>query len=114
MLKSFKEVYLIRNQKILELYSFKRGERFEPDYILMLGDGKAKANYLQLFIEPKGQQLEEKDEWKQEFLLDIKEENRILNLFEDDRYKIFGLPFFQESQKVKFKDKLEEVLKMKV
>ena len=114
LLKSFKEVYLIRNQKILELFSLKRGERFEPDYILMLGDGKTKDNYLQLFIEPKGQQLEEKDEWKQEFLLEIKEENRVLNLFEDDKYKIFGLPFFQESQKVKFKDKLEELLKIKV
>ncbi len=110
LLKSFKEVYLIRNQKLLELFSFKRGDRFEPDYILMLGDGKTKAVYLQLFIEAKGQQLEAVDEWKQEFLLEIKEQKQIVNLFEDDKYKILGLPFFQENQKANFKDKLEEIL----
>ena len=97
---------------MLDLFTFKKGERFEPDYILMLGDGKSKANYLQLFIEPKGQQLENKDEWKQEFLLEIKQENKIINLFEDDKYKIFGLPFYQESKKIDFKDKLEELVKI--
>mgnify|MGYP001566863427 FL=1 len=80
----------------------------------MLGDGKTKATYLQMLIEPKGQQLEEKDEWKQEFLLEIKEDKRVLNLFEDDRYKIFGLPFYQENQKAKFKEELEKLLKIKV
>ena len=108
----FKEVYLIRNQKLLELFTFKKGSKFEPDYILMLGDGKSKANYLQLFIEPKGQQLEKGDEWKQEFLLEIKQENKVVNLLEDDKYKIFGLPFFQEGKKTYFKDKLKEIVKV--
>ena len=106
----FKEIYLIRNQKLLDLFTFKKGNRFEPDYILMLGDGKSKANYLQLFIEPKGQQLERGEEWKQEFLLEIKQENEVVNLFEDDKYKIFGLPFYQENRKVDFKDKLKELI----
>lgn len=110
--KVFKETYLIRNQKMLDLFTFKKGERFEPDYILMLGDGKAKANYLQLFIEPKGRQLEKGDEWKQEFLLEIKQENKVVNLFEDDKYKIFGLPFYQEGEKVSFKNKLKELVKI--
>lgn len=107
---AFKEVFLIRNQKLLDLYTFKKGNKFEPDYVLMLGDGKAKANYMQLFVEPKGQQLEKGDEWKQEFLLEIKQENEVVNLFEDDKYKIFGLPFFQENQKAQFKDKLQELI----
>ncbi len=110
----FKEIYLIRNQKILEIFTFKKGNRFEPDYVLMLGDGKSKANYIQLFIEPKGQQLEKGDEWKQEFLLEIKQENKIVNLFEDDKYRIFGLPFYNESRKVDFKDKLEKVINIKL
>lgn len=109
--KTFKELYLIRNQKLLDLFTFKKGNRFEPDYILMLGDGKEKANYLQLFIEPKGHQLEEGEKWKQEFLLEIKQESEIVNLFENDKYKIFGLPFYQESKKVYFKDKLKELIK---
>ncbi|PIY94347.1 MAG: type III deoxyribonuclease [Candidatus Levybacteria bacterium CG_4_10_14_0_8_um_filter_35_23] len=107
---AFKEVYLIRNQKLLDLYTFKKGNKFESDYVLMLGDGKLQASYLQLFIEPKGQQLEKGDEWKQEFLLEIKKENKIVNLFENDKYKIFGLPFFQENRKAQFKDKLEELI----
>jgi len=111
---AFSEVYLIRNQKLLELYSFRKGNKFEPDYILMLGDGKSKANYLQLFIESKGHQLEKNDEWKQEFLLEIKEENEIVNLFENDKYKIFGLPFYQESRKVEFKDRLKELVKIEI
>ncbi len=112
--KTFKELYLIRNQKLLNLFTFKKGNRFEPDYILMLGDGKSKANYLQLFIEPKGQQLERGDEWKQEFLLEIKQDGEIINLFENDKYKIFGLPFYQESKKAYFKDKLNELIKIEI
>ncbi len=108
--RAFKETYLIRNQKMLDLFSFKKGNRFEPDYVLMLGDGKVKANYLQLFIEPKGKQLEKGDEWKEQFLLEIREENKIVNLFEDDKYKIFGLPFYNESRKIDFKDKLAEII----
>jgi len=112
--KTFKETYLIRNQKMLDLFTFKKGNRFEPDYILMLGDGKAKANYLQLFIEPKGQQLEKGEEWKQEFLLEIKQECEIVNLLENDKYKIFGLPFYQESRKANLKEKLEELVNIEL
>ena len=112
--KTFKETYLIRNQKMLDLFTFKKGNRFEPDYILMLGDGKAKANYLQLFIEPKGQQLEKGEEWKQEFLLEIKQECEIVNLLENDKYKIFGLPFYQESMKANFKEKLTKLINIEL
>ena len=112
--KTFKETYLIRNQKMLDLFSFKKGDRFEPDYILMLGDGKTKANYLQLFIEPKGKHLEEGDKWKEEFLLEIKQDGKVFNLFEDDKYSIFGLPFYNESEKIDFKNKLEEIINTKL
>ncbi len=112
--KSFKEVFLIRNQKLLDLFTFKKGNKFEPDYILMLGDEKSKANYLQLFIEPKGKQLEEGEIWKEEFLSEIKQEAEIVNLFENDQYKIFGLPFFQESKKADFKNQLKELIKIEI
>ena len=112
--KTFKELYLIRNQKLLDLFTFKKGNRFEPDYILMLGDGKSKANYLQLFIEPKGQQLEKGEEWKQEFLLEIKQKDEIVNLFENDKYRIFGLPFYQESKKASFKDQFKKLISIEI
>lgn len=112
--ETFKEIYLIRNQKLLDLFTFKKGNRFEPDYILMLGDGKSKANYLQLFIEPKGKQLEKGEEWKQEFLLEIEQEDEIVNLFENDKYKILGLPFYQESKKANFKDQLKKLINIEI
>lgn len=104
----FKEIYLIRNQKILEIYDFNEGRRFEPDYLLFLGNGKAKADYYQIFIEPKGGHIEDGDKWKEEFLLEIKEEKGVLNLFEDDKYIIVGLPFFQEDKKIDFKKSFGE------
>ena len=94
----FKEIYLIRNQKILEIYDFDEGRRFEPDYLLFLGNGKSKANYYQIFIEPKGGHIEEGDKWKEKFLLEIKEKKGVLNLFENDKYIIVGLPFYQEGR----------------
>lgn len=112
--KVFKETYLIRNQKMLDLFSFKKGDRFEPDYILMLGDGKTKANYLQLFIEPKGKHLEEGDKWKEEFLLEIKQDGKVFNLFEDDKYSIFGLPFYNKNEEMDFKDKMEKIVNIKI
>lgn len=75
---------------------------------MFLGNGKAKADYYQIFIEPKGSHIEENDKWKEEFLLDIKTEKGIINLFEDDNYLIVGLPFFHEDKKLEFKKCLSE------
>lgn len=111
--EKFKEVYLIRNQKIVEIYDFDKGRRFEPDYLLFLGNGKAKGDYFQLFIEPKGRHIEEGDRWKEEFLLKIKEERDVINLFEDDNYTIIGLPFYQEDNKLEFKKSLGEKIDIK-
>jgi len=110
----FKEVHLIRNQKLIEIYSFKEGLRFEPDYILVLGDNKKKANYIQLFIEPKGSHIEDADKWKEDFLNEIKQEERIINLLEDDKYVVYGLPFYQEQKKNIFKEKLEGILHLEM
>ena len=100
--EKFDEVFLIRNQKIMELFDFKEGRRFEPDYLLFLGNGEEKAEYYQLFIEPKGGHIEDGDKWKEEFLLQIGTEKEVVNLFENDKYFVYGLPFYQEKNKVKF------------
>ncbi|MBT7431766.1 DEAD/DEAH box helicase family protein [bacterium] len=110
----FKEVFLIRNQKIMEIFDFKEGRRFEPDYLLFLGNGGNKGEYYQLFIEPKGGHIEDKDRWKEEFLLEIGANKKVLNLFENDQYFIYGLPFYQETEKNNFKEKLEELIKIRL
>ena len=110
----FKEIYLIRNQKIIEIYDFEKGRRFEPDYLLFLGNGKSKGSYFQIFIEPKGRHIEEGDKWKENFLLKIKAEKEVVNLFEDDKYIIVGLPFYQEDNKLEFKKSLGEKIDVKL
>ena len=61
----YDKVFLVRNERQLHIYSFTGGERFEPDYLLFLhkqnGDG---YEQLQVFIEPKGTHLVERDKWK--------------------------------------------------
>ena len=51
----YEEVYLIRNERNLHIYSFEDGGRFEPDYILLLKrKDSSQIEQQQIFIEPKG------------------------------------------------------------
>ena len=72
----YEDVYLIRNEKILKLYHFDTDQVTEPDFLLW---AKKKEDdeykYYQLFIEPKGDHLLEKDKWKEELLLRIEDES---------------------------------------
>ncbi|VEU60722.1 Uncharacterized protein conserved in bacteria [Mycoplasmopsis bovigenitalium] len=109
------EYYVVRNERIPELaiYSFDKGQRFEPDFLLFI---KRKTIYeettYQAFIEPKGQHILEKDPWKEEFLMEIEEKNHISGLL-SDQYKIIGFPFFnQQHDKIeKFKSYISEFIK---
>ncbi|MBQ8886146.1 MAG: DEAD/DEAH box helicase family protein [Candidatus Gastranaerophilales bacterium] len=94
--KKYDKVYLIRNERQLKLFSFNGGERFEPDYVLMMTkqNGNITDQY-QIFIEPKGSHLFEKDAWKEEFLLELEESGvPVKTLVDDNNYKIIGFPFF--------------------
>ena len=64
--EKYKNVYLLRNEEIYKIYD-KKGTGFEPDFILFMQDKKSTKLHYQIFIEPKGQQLLEKDSWKNEF-----------------------------------------------
>ena len=113
----YDEVYLLRNEEIYKIYDFTKGRGFQPDFILFL---KSKNNntgeiLYQIFIEPKGDQLIELDKWKEKFLYDISEKyssNNIL-LAENKKYKLIGLPFFNNQNKNTFlKDFNKEVLEL--
>lgn len=92
----YDKVYLIRNERQLHIYSFDGGERFEPDYILFLHSAKSEGyEQLQVFIEPKGTHLVDKDKWKEDFLLKLKENSISVKKFVDDnKYLIWGFHFF--------------------
>lgn len=100
--KKYDKVYLIRNERQLKLFSFNGGERFEPDYVLMMTkqNGNVTDQY-QIFIEPKGSHLLEKDAWKEEFLLELEESGvPVKTLIDDNNYKIVGFPFFNKENRM--------------
>ncbi|MBU4144986.1 MAG: type III deoxyribonuclease, partial [Candidatus Thermoplasmatota archaeon] len=110
--KKYTDIYLLRNQKIFQLYRFSDGKALEPDFVLFLKEKKTKnILYYQIFVEPKGSHLLETDHWKQKFLLEIDSNYQIEVLAEDKDYKIIGLPFYNEDLKTEFieafNDKIE-------
>ncbi len=116
--KVYSKLYLVRNEQQLSIYSFKDGNRFEPDFVLFLQkwDGKD-FEQMQIFIEPKGENLLKQDKWKEDFLLEIKEKtNEEPSLLsENSHYKIWGFHFTnfngkQENRLNDFKQDMEEIL----
>ena len=101
MESKFNEIVLFRNEKHFPLYSFQNGEAFYPDFVLFMKT-KDKSNQLayQVFVEPKGDQFLDDERsfirsgegWKQEFLLHIAPEHKLI--IEDENFKLVGLPFF--------------------
>ena len=100
--KKYDEVFLIRNERQLHIYSFKGGERFEPDYVLFLHSDKEDGyEQLQVFIEPKGTHLLEKDSWKEKFLLELEDKAVATKMFVDDnKYQIWGFHFYNEAYRM--------------
>ena len=100
--KKYDKVFLIRNERQLHIYSFKGGERFEPDYVLFLHSDKEDGyEQLQVFIEPKGTHLLEKDSWKEKFLLELEDKAVATKMFVDDnKYQIWGFHFYNEAYRM--------------
>ena len=101
--KIYSTVYLVRNERACCIYSFDGGERFEPDFVLFLQKPNTDGyEQIQIFIEPKGEQLLEKDKWKEDFLLQLKEKAIPVKMFVDDnKYKIWGMHFFNKEKRIK-------------
>ncbi len=97
--KKYSEVYLLRNERHFKLFNFDDGRIFEPDFVLFLiKDDEDTALHYQVFIEPKGSHLIKQDEWKHNFLLQLKIEHKIEQLWEDRKYIIWGMPFYNETE----------------
>lgn len=110
--KNYNKIYLIRNERAFCIYSFEDGKRFEPDYVLFLQKGTTNEfEQLQIFIEPKGSHLLEKDSWKETFLLQLKNEAIPVKIFVDDNsYKIWGFHFFTQDNLKNFNSDFKKLL----
>ena len=84
---------------------------------MFANDKKSGNASWQIFIEPKGSQFlddnqsfeNSKEGWKQKFLRQISERDEARTLVDDDRYRIIGLPFFNEAVS---KDEVKEKLRL--
>ncbi|HIF25076.1 MAG TPA: hypothetical protein EYQ41_02755 [Micavibrio sp.] len=106
--QEYAEVYLLRNEKHFQIYNFEDGQAFEPDFILFLKNKKGKNERYQLFIEPKGGHLEEKDKWKEDFLLTIKDKADVKHVNSNSKYVLYGLPFYNKEKENHFSDYLDK------
>lgn len=112
--EKYTDIYLVRNELDLKIYAFEDGAAFEPDFVLFMRhkDSDDKFDNIQIFIEPKGAHIEAKDKWKEEFLLQIGEEAILTFETPNNKYRIWGLPFFIEEKKQAFANALNETLNL--
>jgi type III restriction enzyme len=102
--EKWEDIYLLRNEKAVTIYSFKDGRGFEPDFLMVANSrvGSKRIGW-QIFIEPKGSQFADgnsfelgSEAWKQAFLQDLAGTALVTNLAENLEFKIIGLQFFNE------------------
>ncbi|MCB0018834.1 MAG: hypothetical protein KDE09_13675, partial [Anaerolineales bacterium] len=97
--KRYDTIYLLRNERLFQIYRFSDGRAFEPDFVLFLIEKESgKSIMYQLFIEPKGAHLLAEDKWKEDFLKEIETEHSIpvILMYEGNEFKLYGLPFYNE------------------
>ena len=110
--KTYDGVYLIRNERHFSIYNFFDGQAFQPDFVLFLGKENGETVSYQLFVEPKGEHIEDFDRWKEDFLKEIDTERKSELIIEDKNYRIVGLPFYQDKHQNAFREALEEALQL--
>lgn len=108
--EKYDEITLVRNEKDVRIFSFDEGRAFEPDYVLFLRIKGTENRYdnLQIFIEPKGNQLLKTDKWKEDFLLQIRQMGDVQWLTKADSYDVWGLPFYNEERENDFNGTFSE------
>lgn len=109
----FEEVYLVRNERHFKIYNFEDGRPTEPDFVLFLVNHNPEESlHYQIFIEPKGGHLIKQDEWKENFLKQLRAEHSLEQLWKGKNYIIWGMPFFNETlRKAEFDLSLNEIIK---
>ena len=99
--EKYHDIYLLRNEKDLKIYSFTSEDAYQPDYVLFLkkkNEG-AKTDYIQIFIEPKGDHLRSTDKWKEDAMRQIRENADIRFSTQSTNFNVWGMPFFTESKR---------------
>ncbi len=108
-------VYLVRNERHFKIYNFDDGQAFEPDFVLFLREKNGNTLIRQILIEPKGKYLQAHEKWKEDFLEEIKEKfsGEVLKFKTQSgtqKYRLIGVPFYNNQDEKRFRESLESVL----
>jgi len=106
--QKFENIYLIRNEREIKVFD-KLGRGFEPDFLLFCKQRGGEQMTFQVFIEPKGEHLRGHDQWKEDFLKEIKTEQKVMKIH-TDTYLITAVPFYNYNNENEFKMTLETAL----
>ncbi len=107
--QKFENIYLIRNEREIKIFD-KLGRAFEPDFLLFCKQRDGEQMTFQVFIEPKGNHLLGNDKWKEDFLKEIRTEQKTIKIH-TDTYLITAVPFYNYNNENEFKTTLENTLK---
>jgi len=121
--EEYSDIALLRNEKFFQIYDFEQGRPFEPDFVMLLKKKNGEIITYQIFIEAKGDQFKDssgkfensKEGWKQKFLLEIENKAEIemrLN-FENEHFKLIGLPFYNKALEREFENVFKNKLLFK-
>lgn len=108
----YKDVYLIRSDERntkLKLHEFSGDVShyagFLPDFVLYL----ANESYIyQIYIEPKGTQLLDQDQWKEDLLTSISPES-VDVIGENDKVKLYGVKFYVAGDARQVRNKIQNI-----
>jgi type III restriction enzyme len=103
--QKFENIYLIRNEREIKIFD-KLGRAFEPDFLLFCKQRDGEQMTFQVFIEPKGEHLKGHDKWKEDFLKEIRTEQKTIKIH-TDTYLITAVPFYNYNNENEFKNTLE-------
>ncbi|HUM31548.1 MAG TPA: DEAD/DEAH box helicase family protein [Bacteroidales bacterium] len=106
--QKFENIYLIRNEREIKIFD-KLGRAFEPDFLLFCKQRNGEQMTFQVFIEPKGEHLKGHDKWKEDFLNEIRTEQKTIKIH-TDTYLITAVPFYNYNNENEFKTTLENTL----
>ncbi|MFV8379324.1 DEAD/DEAH box helicase family protein [Flavobacterium sp. LB3R33] len=108
--EKYEDIYLLRNERFFKLYRYSDAKATEPDFVLFMTEKKSGEEIIfQLFIEPKGTHLLSTDSWKEDFLMGIEEE-AVVELYQNQSYKLIGMPFYnKENREGVFEEKFKNI-----
>ncbi len=106
--QKFENIYLIRNEREIKIFD-KFGRAFEPDFLLFCKQRDEEQMTFQVFIEPKGNHLLGYDKWKEDFLKEIRTEQKTIKIH-TGAYLITAVPFYNYNNENEFKTTLENTL----